>query len=181
MQIITHFTLEDFKDMQELERNFYDDNHITPYEEAYRWYKAYPYTVCALRDNSTIIGFINMFPVKEHIFEALRAGTFNDRELLLEHIINIDEPIDGKINMFFCCVIIDKEYRRTDALRILLRESICYYKHIERHIDSIITDNVTDKGEAFSKRLGFTKVTDSQFDSIIYMGDYAEFVCAVTE
>jgi Acetyltransferase (GNAT) family len=179
MQIIKHFTLDDFKEMQELERKFYVDDHITPYEEAYRWYKEYPYTVRALRDNEKIIGFVNMFPIKDHIFKAIQAGTFNDRDLVLEHIINIHGALEDKVNMFLCCIVIDQDYRRTDALSMLLRENIQYYEHIQTQIQSIITDNVTDKGESFSKRLGFKKVTDSQFDSIIYMGNYAEFVKSV--
>jgi hypothetical protein len=179
MQIITHFTIDDFKEMQELERKFYDDDHITLYEEAYKWYEKYPYTVCGLRGEGRIIGFINMFPIKEHIFQAIKAGAFNDRDLVSDDIVNIDKPIGSKVNMFLCCVLIDDEYRQTDALSILLAENIRYYKHIQTKIESIITDNVTDKGEAFSKRFGFTRVTESEFDSVIYMADYSEFILYV--
>lgn len=86
---------------------FYGEEFITPPQEAYRWYQRYPYTVVAAAHNDNIVGFVNLFPVKKHIDEALRAGEFNDHFLTLDGVEDIHIASDTPLHMFLCCVVVD--------------------------------------------------------------------------
>ncbi|MEG1930657.1 MAG: hypothetical protein RR131_05920 [Anaerovorax sp.] len=180
MQIKKKLTMDDFIEMYHLEKQFYEEDHITPPEETYRWYLCYPNFSTVLEDQGKIIGFLDMFPIKETIFQQIRKGTFNDSNLTAEGIQDIGEMRAGeRVNMFLCCVIVDKAYRKTQALQMMIKAQVEYYQQfLDRgiEIESMITDNVTGSGENFSKRMGFKKVTDTLFNSVIYMQKYKDFI-----
>lgn len=178
MKIKEKLTFEDFKMMSILEEKFYDCSHITPAAEAYDWYKKFPYSTRVMEDENQIIGFVDMFLITDEIFHAIKSGKFNDKNLTSEGIVDIYKVSQGTYHMFLCCLVIEEQYRKTDALKILLNEHIQFYRQLEEkgiHIDNIITDNVTDSGARFSQKLGFQKQTDSNFSSVIYLMDYKEF------
>lgn len=192
----THYTIDDFIQMYELERKYYTEDHITPYEEAYRWHLKYPWSSCALEDQGRIIGFLDLFPINETLFQKIKSGTYNDCDLTFTDICDITKMTEGHVHLFLSCVVLEKEYRKTEALSMLFKHQIEFYdgyvknaemkelripdgtcqpKGIPLHISHVITDNVTKDGENFSKRLGFQKVIDTQFDSVIYVQEYKDF------
>ena len=178
-----NLTLEDFKKMSDLESKYYDESHITPYEEAYRCYLSFPWSNKALWDNDILIGFLDLYPIKNDLFNQIKAGVFNDKNAGLDDVLDIFNNCDEKINMFLSCIVIDKEYRKTGALKKLLKEQIDFYKDqgVFFNVSSIITDNVTKQGEGFSKRIGLTKVIETDHNSVVYIGDYMEFVKRIEE
>ncbi len=192
----TDYTIDDFIQMYELEKKYYTEDHITPYEEAYRWHLKYPWSSCALEDQGRIIGFLDLLPITESLFQEIKSGNFNDSSLSYTDICDITEITEGSVHLFLSCIVIEKEYRKTAALSMLFKHQIEFYdgyvknaemkelripddtcqpKGIPLHISHVITDNVTKEGEKFSKRLGFQKVVHTQFDSVIYVQEYNNF------
>lgn len=179
MKLKEELTIADFKEMSLLEEQFYDPSHITPYEEAFDWYEKYPYSNKVMENNGQIIGFVDMFLIHDEIFQLLKLGKFNDKELTAHDIVDIDHISEGTFSMFLCCVVIHQDFRKTDVLRHLLNAHIEFYKTIQEkgiRIDFIITDNVTERGENFSKRMGFHKVIETEFQSVVYMEKYQDFI-----
>lgn len=170
MEIKQKLTLEDFKTMKKLEEKYYDDEFITPYEEVYEWYNTYDYSIRAVEEDGEVIGFLNLFPIKDEIFNLLKQGKFNDKYLEKDHIVDIYNKDKNEINLFLSCILIDDKYRKTNALQLLLEEYVKYYSELEKSvvIKYVITDNVTESGARFSERLGFTKIIDSNHDSKVY-------------
>lgn len=103
----------DFDAMARLEASFYGEDLITPAEEAWRWYEAYPFTTFAARSEpgggggmgegdvprhrgepgkaageGGIVGFVNLFPVRREVFEATLAGAFNDADLVVGDVVD---------------------------------------------------------------------------------------------
>lgn len=172
MEVMKEFIKEDFKEMEELEREFYEDDHITPHEEVYRWFQKYPYIVSSVKECDKIIGFVNIFPIKKKVLEKIQSGEFNDKDMTVDDIVDISMVTNERIYMYLCCVVIKKEYRKSDALKLLIKETCKVYKNFEGNIECIVTDNVTLEGERFSKKLGLKKVVDTVFNSKIYIGKY---------
>lgn len=175
MKIKKNLTLEDFKKMKVLESKFYEDEFITPYEEVYDWYSKFEYSIRIVEDKGQVVGFLNLFPIKDEIFNLLKSGEFNDKYLKTDHIVdlkNLDlNKCQNGINLFLSCILIDADYRKTNALKLLLEEYAKYYSKVEERvtINNVITDNVTESGARFSRRLGFNKVTDSNHESEVFM------------
>lgn len=166
-----------FEQMAELEARYYGEEFITPPQEAYRWYQRYPYTVVAAADeNNRIVGFVNLFPVKEHIYEALRAGCFNDHFLTLEGVEDIAADANTPLRMFLCCLVVDAAYRAQGLTRRILRAAVEQYAAVAYRCTEVITDNVTEAGEAFSRRYGFRELLRSDHDSTVYTQSWADFV-----
>lgn len=178
MKIKKNLIIEDFIHMEELEKMYYDEEFIAPYEEAYEWYKSKEYSVIVVEDNHKIVGFMNIFPIKKWVFNELKKGTFNDKYLTPNEIIDFNTCEGGIYNLFLSCVVIHSDYRKSEALNMILKAYAQYYSDIRKDIELqyIITDNVTKEGERFSERLGFSKVIDSEHESVVYMGKVGDFI-----
>ncbi|MGL5650070.1 MAG: hypothetical protein ACRDDY_19745 [Clostridium sp.] len=183
MKLKKNLKEEDFKVMKKLEAKYYDGEFITPYEEAYRWYMTYEYSIRCVECDGKVVGFINMFPISDKVYDLLKVGKFNDKYLKLEDLINLDTYKGNDLNLFLSCVLIDSEYRKTDALTSILNEYVKVYKEVNKNfkIKNVITDNVTQGGANFSERLGFHKVIDSNHDSVVYEITFEDFIKNVRE
>lgn len=179
LEIVEELTEQHFEQMAALEAQYYSADCITPPAEAYRWYKRYPATTIAAAIGGQIVAFVNLFPVKEHIYTALREGTFNDHTLTLEGLADPFDGTDEPLHMFLCCVLTEPAYRRLGLTRHLLALAVEQYEPVQQRCRRIITDNVTPAGAEFSRRYGFEQVQLSGHDSLIFEQDYADFAARV--
>lgn len=162
-----HLTSADFKAMYELEKCFYDEAFITPYEESEKWYKAHPHSICVLSHEDKLIGFMNLFPIEKNLYDLICSGQYNDALLTDKDILPLEAMKNGGY-LFLSCVAIAPAYRKTDALKTLVRRYVTRYQNVE--VFGIVTDNVTAAGERFSQRMGFKCVGPTDHHSVIYEG-----------
>lgn len=169
-----------FEQMAQLEHRYYGEEFITPPQEAYRWYLRYPYTVVAAAEGDEVVGFVNLFPVKPAIYEALRAGRFNDHFLTLEGVADPEADPGSPLHMFLSCIVVAEAYRATGLARALLQAAVQQYAPVYHRCTEVLTDNVTAQGERFSRRYGFRFLCRSDHASAIYRQSWADFAAAVT-
>jgi len=184
MEFKEQLDLDDFRNMYLLEADYYDESHITPYQEAYRWYLAFPWSNCCLYDKDVLVGFLDLFPIGEDLYAKILTGEFNDADLKQEDIVDVFSQTGNRVHMFLSCIVIRKEYRKTDALKRLLQKQVAFYQPflaLGLKVGNIITDNVTRQGEGFSARLGFERGVLSAHDSVIHVCDYKDFVKKIEE
>ncbi|MEG1548457.1 MAG: hypothetical protein RR232_07845 [Clostridia bacterium] len=179
MHFTNDLTLSNFEQMSALERRYYGDDHITPAAQAYAWYLQYPYTVTAMLDSGRVAGFANLFPISDRVFQSLQAGSFNDKYLTLDDIVDISIGGLAPLHMFLCCIVLDAAYRADCMSFKLLLAAMQPYEALLPRCDILITDNVTQHGEHFSQRLGLCKLCDTAFGSKIYQAEYSIFRNAV--
>ncbi len=179
MNIKNELVIDDFIYMEQMEKKYYSEEYITPYEEAYRWYLSNPSGGAVLEDDGVIVGFTDVLPVKQEIFDQTVNGTFNDRNLTAEALISMEELREGdSVNLLFSCVLVEKEYRKTDALRMLLDATMDYYRGFAEKgicIDSIAASNVTEAGVRFSERMGFERIGSSDHQTALFRTSFREF------
>lgn len=178
--IVDELTAEHFRQMAELEAKYYGEDCITPAAEAYRWYQRYPATTVAAALGDNIVAFVNLFPVREDIYQALRAGEFNDHNLTLEGLADPQAEGDEPLHMFLCCVLTEPSYRGLGLTRHLLSLAVEQYEPMQRRCRRIITANVTPEGTAFSRRYGFEAVHTAEDGTCIFEQEYTSFVAHVT-
>ncbi len=195
-----------FEEMERLEAGCYGPEFIAPAAEAYAWYLRLPDSTVALADGAgAVVGFVNMFPVTDGVYRALRAGTFNDADLKASDVVDVSglaagpgpgsegapasgprpgsegAPAPGPLHMFLSCIVVDRAHRGGEVARALLREAVARYERIEGLVDEIVTDNVTPEGVRFSRRWGFAPVCASDHASQVFAQPYAAFVRRVRE
>ena len=168
-----------FEQMAQLERLYYGEEYITPPAEAFAWYRRYPYTVLAAADADKVVGFVNLFPVKSFIYEALRAGRFNDHFLTSDGVEDICTAADTPLHMFLCCIVVHAAYRAQGLTRLLLQKAVAQYAPVRHRCTEVVTDNVTVDGESFSRRYGFRLLCRSDHGSAVYVQSWQDFERAV--
>lgn len=184
MNIKTELTMADFVQMEELEKRYYTEEHITPAAEAYEWYIHRPYSILALEQDDCIIGFMNLFPVRQEIFAQIEKGSFNDKYLTYEDIIQLPSTGVPSMNLFLSCVVIHEQYRKSNALSMLLTRYAAFYNSLQGQgtdIGLIAGDAVTPAGERFFTKIGLKRRCASDHVSTIYHGTYNAFVDAVSK
>ena len=73
LSLAQSLTLSDFHQMYAIERAYYDPRYITPPQEAFRWYQAYPLSTLAVKEGEMVAGFLNLFPVRQEVFAQILA------------------------------------------------------------------------------------------------------------
>lgn len=174
--ILTSVTSRHFEQMAELERLFYDDSFITPAAESERLFRLYPYTLVAAADGHEIAGFVNLFPVKKHIYDALATGMLNDHDLTAEAVTDLSLHRGEPLYMFLSCIVVAPAYRAIGLSRKLLTAAVQPYLPYLDYCRDVVTDNVTQDGVRFSRRYGFRPVGNSQHASSIFVQPFADFV-----
>lgn len=183
MRIKQTLTLNDFHSMFELEKLYYDEEHITPAEQSYLWYKMRPHSIMAVEDDNQIIAFMCLFPIPDDIVTAIELGIYNDASMTYEDIMcESDLHVGQPYTLFLSCIVIHKQYRKSNAKFLLLNAYKNYYESLSDkgiRFDSVISDNITEAGLKFSRRMGLSPLTQSDHDSTIVKGTYQEFISKI--
>jgi len=165
-------TPDDFKYMEQLELKYYSEEHVTPHKEAYLLHLSNPETGFVLEDGGRIAAFTDILPVKQGVYEGILQGVFNDKFLTADDLVDMEALREGdSINLLLSCVVVDDDYRETDALKMLLTAHLGYYRGFAERgiqIGSVVTSNVTKDGERFSERMGFERIGESEHHTAIY-------------
>lgn len=174
IEIIPELTYQHFEEMEALELQFYGPEFITPPQETWRWYQRHPLCTIAAGMGGRIVGFVNLFPVQPSVYELLAAGHFNDHFMELADVADVSSP---PLHMFLSCIVVAEEARPFGVTRRLLQAAVQAYSGYQ--CKSVVTDNVTHAGAAFSERYGFTCRCRSDHNSWIYEQDWASFTARV--
>lgn len=178
-RILSELTTRHFEQMAALEETYYAPEFITPAAESQRWYDTYPYTTVAAAAGEEIAGFVNLFPVRKEVFDSLLAGQLNDHDMGTEAVVDLSRHRGEVLEMFLSCVVVARPFRGSGLCRALLREAVKPYLPYLPCCNRVITDNVTEDGERFSRRYGFHCLGESEHDSRLYIQPFADFVRTV--
>jgi len=185
MRIHSKKTIEDYKKMEVMELKYYDAEHVTPYTESFEWAQYCPESDVMLMDKDRIVGFMDILPIKKTVFEGIKEGCFNDKYLTTADIARKQDLKAGAhVDLLLSCVVIEEEYRKTDALAMLLLAHLKYFMTFLEEgitIDFVVTSNVTDEGIHFSQKMGFQKVCHSDHGTEIYLIPFCDFKKRILE
>jgi hypothetical protein len=179
MNIKTDKTPEDFQHMEQMELEYYSEKFITPWKEAYLWNLSNPKTGYVLEDCGRIVAFTDILPVRQEVFDGIVNGSFDDKYLTENDLVKIEELKAGDcVNLLLACILVDEDYRETDALKTLLNAHMDYYRSFAGlgiQIETVVTSNVTRAGERFSERMGFDRIGRSGHDTTLFRTSFRQF------
>jgi hypothetical protein len=158
--------------MEQMELSFYAEEHVTPHQEAYLWHLSNSMTGFVLEDCGRIVAFTDILPVNDDVFRRILSGTFNDKYLTADDLVNMDAMQEGDtVNLLLSCVVVREDYRKTDALKRLLNAHLDYYRGYMKKgikIETVLTRNVTEDGERFSERMEFEYLGRTEHETALY-------------
>ena len=171
-QIKTFVSLDDVRQMCELDKKVFKENNQVGFDVCTSWYNKNPKIYTAITDNNKIIGYINFMPITEDSYIRIKNGSLSENSVSADDILEMKK--DNSYYFLFSSVVIDKEYQNTDAFTILIttfyKNTLNYIQKNNIKITSIIADCVNKKMEQFVINSGFKRVFKNR-NSNIYEGN----------
>ena len=120
-----------------------------------------------------MVGFINLFPVRPLVFEALFSGRMNDHDLRVADVEDIHAPSALPMEMFLSCILVEPAYRNRGLAYTLLQAAAAQYLPYAACCHRVLMDTVTPAGAAFAERCGFAPLGASLHASRLYLQHFA--------
>lgn len=149
--------MDDFIEMEQMERDYYCEEFIAPAKEAMSWYKEHPFSVKVVEANGEIAGFMNLFPVVPSVAAAILDGEFNDHDLITE---DIQSPFEakGSLQLFLSCLVVRENQRHKGVVTLLMNSYIKEIDSWKTEISDVLMETVTLEGNQFAAHIGMEKV-----------------------
>lgn len=182
VEIVKQLKGPHFKQMAGLESLYYSGEFITDWQDAWDWYVYSEDTCVAVSSKDGIVGFMNLFPISERFYEIVSEGGEFDGYLDLSDVLRIRDADAQRYPLFLSCVVIHRDYRKTEALKLILaeyRERYEAYREKGTVIEKVITHNVTEDGRKFSERMGFTIHKELKDGTTVAVANYSDFIAAI--
>lgn len=169
---------EYLKDILELDKRVYPEKYWTNIDYITKWFLKNPEIITLLYDDKQLAGYFCYLPIKDESYMEIRKGeVFQDLTISVQ---NIREYEKGNIyNLYFFSIVINPKYHGTDALKYLLKgfyDTTVNLREKGVNFNKLLADIVSSKGNKLAKTLGFTKVHDSAYDSVICENTYVNFI-----
>ena len=164
-------TLQDFVEMENIERQYFDSANIMPAKESYEIYLRYPKHICVLREGYQIIGFTIILSLKEESYMKVRSGVLQETKLA-EDDLDLTESAYSYI--YLSTVAIDEKHRSAQNTVKFMR---IFRGHVAELLQGVsvkeaMVDVVTDEGAKIATRFfKMEPVLETKWNSTIYCVD----------
>lgn len=168
----------DFIKMEEIDKQYFPEENISPAGEAYKWYLADENSCIVVKEEKDVVAYINMLSLKKNIYDKIKLNKMNESEIKVSDLELAKEKYYNYL--YFSAIAVDKKYRSASALRKLLY--VCK-NHIRKLLDKgvkfieVMADCSTDEGAKITKHiLKLKPFIKTSHGSVIYFIDGQTFL-----
>lgn len=170
--------LEYLEHILELDKKVYPEKYWTNIEFMKKWFLKNPNIITLLYNGEELAGYFSYLPISDESYFEIRKGeVFQDLTIPCK---NLREYKSGEeYNLYIFSIVLNPKYHGSNGLNYLLKGFYDTTSNLVKkgvNFKSILGDVVSNKGEKLAKTLGFTKLYNTQYDSIMYEGKYNEFL-----
>lgn len=171
-------SLDDFIEMEKIECQYFPNENISPAIEAYQWYKIDKNSCFVIKQQSKVIGFVNVLSLKKDIFYKIKFNEMNESDIKMDDLeLNKDKYYNY---LYFSTIAIDKSFRNLKTLKELLNVSIKKILEIVNQgfiIKEVMADCLTKEGKKITERfLKLKEYNKTSHNSTIYTLSGEEFI-----
>lgn len=171
-------TLEDFIEMERIEHQYFLDENISQAQEAYKWYKKDKNSCFVIKNQTKVIGFVNILSLKKEIFDKIKFNEMNESEIKMS---DLELSKDKYYNyLYFSTIAIDKDFKNIKTLLQVLNITIKKILEIVNQgykIKEVMADCLTKEGEKISERfLKLKPFNKTPHNSTIYILEGEKFI-----
>ena len=148
-RIVTHPTIEDIRQMVDLDAESYDYLDRGIVSKCLEWLQICPDIYTIIKSQDMVIGYINFVPISESCYNKFKTGLFKDYMIDKSDILPFKK---GNNFCLFMSIVIKREFRQENAILILLnafKNKINSLKQRGCLIKSIIADCISTETQRF--------------------------------
>lgn len=155
--------------MIEIDYKVYREDCLDTLDNAKAKLEKFPQTYAVLRLNGEVIGYSAMYPISgKTLAEAIRIGDMSDSEISCDSV-----DLSSRF-LYISSITLLPEYQdgvATEYLREGLVNQIRRISLVLPQCEKIVANVVSDQGEKFFRRLGFTDMVENKSDLLILQRD----------
>lgn len=171
-------SFDDFIKMEEIDHQYFPEENISPALEAYKWYLADQNSCITIKDNSTVIAYVNILSLKKDVYDKIKNNKMNESEILVSDLeLNKNKYFNY---LYFSTIAIDKNHRDIATLRKLI--DITTQKLVKLVIEGckikeVMADCSTLEGQKITQRfLKLKPFKKTSHNSMIHILSGEEFM-----
>ena len=164
-------TFQDFVDMENIEKQYFDIVNIMLAKESYELYQKDPKHICVIRDGKKVIGFVIALSLKESSYAKVKAGQLQETKLEVD---DLEFGENAYSYIYLSTIAIDKEFRNIKNLMKLIHVFKNHMTDILKQADikEVMADVITDEGKKIATKLfKMNPVLNTRWNSTIYCVD----------
>ena len=177
-KIVTKLDLEDFKQMEMIEYNYFLKENVTSAKETWKWYQKNPDTCIAIKtQKDKVIGSCTILPLRNQILEDIVQERIDEAQITQAQI---EEYEEGKqYNWYLSAISIDPLYRnQISILKMLIKAGIELLQELQSKdiiIHKILAEACTIHGEKIcTKLLKMQLIKETKEHTKFFMGNLNE-------
>lgn len=175
-----NFNIDDFREIEDIEKEYFPERNISKAEEVMSWYKKNNFTCIGVRNSENkIVASVNILPINKQIFYDIYNDTMNEADIVESQIEKYEN--DNSYYLYLSSISIRKEYLNNYRLVTKLLKGcidlfeLLNYRNIK--INNVMADASTIHGEKIcNKLLKMEYVRDTSHNSKIYVVDGDKFI-----
>ncbi|WMJ80210.1 hypothetical protein RBU49_15510 [Clostridium sp. MB40-C1] len=169
---------EMLKEIINLDKKVYEEKYWTNIGFMTKWFSKNPYIITMIYDKGNLAGYFCYLPIEDESYLEIRKGeVFQDLTIPVENIKKYKKGESN--NLYLFSIVLDPKYQGTDALRYLLKGFYDNTKELKEKgviFNKLLGDVVSDKGYKLAKSLGFNKVYDTEYNSVMFESYYDNMI-----
>ena len=162
-------TPDELKTALELDKQVFPKDRCAKYSVCRFWLQKNPESFIILKYSNQVIGYVCFLPLAQPAFKKYINGEIHEYVLRSKDIQKYDPGLE--CDCLFCCIIIDKNFRDGEAIKYLTKgyeNLLLSLKKRKIKIKNIIADCITNDGEKFVQRMGFTQLKRTS-EGVLYI------------
>ncbi|MCL2383087.1 MAG: hypothetical protein FWC79_02785 [Oscillospiraceae bacterium] len=181
-RIDNNLTFEDFKEIEEIEKSYFDIDTVVTSSQVYKWHLVNPDTEIVVKSivNDEVVGQISVIPLSKEQYKNFINGDLKDTEINEDNIITYINHCE--YHLLFSCITIKKQYRENKMiLYCLLKglyEKIKYLESKDIKFINMCAEGQTTDGQNFLEKFLSLKLmgkTKDNYSLYYFEKDYNDF------
>jgi len=175
-----NFDINDFKEIEDIEKDYFPERNISKAEEVMKWYEKNNLTCVGVRNSENkIVASVTILPLNKKVFYDVYNDIMNEADIIESQIEKYQN--DNLYYLYLSSISVRKEYLNNYRLVSKLLKGcidlleVLKFRNIK--ISNVMADASTIHGEKICKKLlKMDYVRDTSHDSKIYIKDGEKFI-----
>ena len=175
-----NFNIDDFREIEDIEKEYFPERNISKAEEVMSWYKKNNFTSIGVRNSENkIVASVNILPINKQIFYDVYNDIMNEADIVESQIEKYKN--NNSYYLYLSSISVRKKYLNNYKLITkLLRGCIDMFELLNARnikIEKVMADASTIHGEKLCKKLlKMEYIRDTSHNSKIYTVDGDKFL-----